>query len=355
MLAARYYGVRDIRIEEVSTPRLVAADDVLISVHYCGICGTDLHEYTDGPIVTCVEPHPVTGATLPQTLGHEFSATVVEVGSSVTEVRVGDRVAVMPAIVCHTCYYCRRGLGHLCLRFAATGLSAETGGMADLAVVKDYQLAILPDEVSNIEGALIEPAAVAAYGVERAGLVGGDVVLVIGAGPIGILTAMYASAAGASTVIIAEPNENRAHLARGLDIGHVMNPASDEFSAMLEETTRGIGVDLSVECSGTSPGLATCLTNTRRRGSIVQTGLHTKTATLDAMALCEKDIALFGSWCYHITDWPRVIRLVASGKYPVSKVVTEVIPLADVVTQGFDVLVNPKGDQLKILMGTEKT
>jgi (R,R)-butanediol dehydrogenase/meso-butanediol dehydrogenase/diacetyl reductase len=91
------------------------------------------------------------------------------------------------------------------------------------------------------------------------------------------------------------------------------------------------------------------LTSVRRRGAIVQTGLHTKPATLDAMALSEKDVSLLGSWCYLITDWPRVIRLIASGKYPVGKAVTARIPLEDVVPRGFDVLVHPRGDQLKVL------
>jgi (R,R)-butanediol dehydrogenase/meso-butanediol dehydrogenase/diacetyl reductase len=350
MRAARFHGKSDIRVEDVPVPALKATDEVLVEVAYCGICGTDLHEYLVGPIVTPTTPHPLTGVTIPQTLGHEFSARVVEVGSDVHDVAVGDRVAIMPAIVCGRCYYCRRGQGHLCVSFACTGLSAETGGLAQFAVLKEYQLATLPDEVSDIEGAVVEPACVAAYGVDRAGVTGGDVVLVTGAGPIGVLSAMYASAVGASTVVIAEPNPNRAALARGMDIGPVLDPTQDAFADRLADLTSGLGVDLSVECSGTTPGLATCVTHTRRRGSIVQTGLHTKPATLDAMALSEKDLTLFGSWCYFITDWPRIIRMVASGRYPVSKAVTTQIPLEDVVTQGFDVLVDPQGDQLKVLV-----
>jgi len=350
MRAARFHGKGDIRVEDVATPKIRDAQDVVVQVHYCGICGTDLHEYLMGPIVTPATPHPLTGATLPQTLGHEFSATVVEIGSGVLDVSVGDRVAIMPAIICGRCYYCRRGMGHLCVTFACTGLSAETGGLAQFAVVKENQLATLPDEVSDLEGALIEPASVAAYGVERAGVNGGDIVLVTGAGPIGILSAMYAAAVGASTVVIAEPNPNRAALARALDIGLVVDPTSDGFSDLIGDLTHGIGVDLSVECSGSSPGLATTVTHTRRRGSIVQTGLHTKPATVDAMALSQKDLTLYGSWCWWTTDWPRIIRMVASGQYPVAKAVTAQIPLEDVVAKGFDVLIDPRGDQLKVLV-----
>jgi (R,R)-butanediol dehydrogenase / meso-butanediol dehydrogenase / diacetyl reductase len=350
MRAARFYGVRDIRVEEVAVPAVREPDDVLLEVRFCGICGTDLHEYLMGPIVTPARPHPLTGATLPQTLGHEFSAVVAEVGSGVRDVTPGDRVAIMPAIVCGRCYYCRRGLGHLCASFACTGLSAETGGLAQFAVVREYQVAVLPPEVSDLEGALIEPASVAAYGVDRVGIAGGDVVLVTGAGPIGVLSAMYASSIGAATVIIAEPNPNRAALAGALDIGPVADPASADFADLISELTGGIGVDVAIECSGSSPGLATCVTSTRRQGAIAQTGLHTKPASLDAMALSAKDLALVGAWCYRITDWPRTIRLVASGKYPVAQAITAQIQLENVVAEGFDVLVDPRGDQLKILV-----
>lgn len=350
MRAARFYGEGDIRVEEVAVPAVREPDDVLVEVRFCGICGTDLHEYLMGPIVTPAQPHPLTGATLPQTLGHEFSAVVAEVGSGVRDVRAGDRVAIMPAIVCGRCYYCRRGLGHLCSSFACTGLSAETGGLAQFAVVKEYQVAVLPPEVSDLEGALIEPASVAAYGVDRVGITGGDIVLVTGAGPIGVLSAMYASAIGAATVIIAEPNPNRAALARAMSIGPVADPTSEDFASLIGELTNGIGVDVAIECSGSSPGLATCITSARRQGAVAQTGLHTRPASLDAMALSAKDLALVGAWCYRITDWPRTIRLVASGKYPVAQAITAQIQLENVVAEGFDVLVDPRGDQLKVLV-----
>jgi (R,R)-butanediol dehydrogenase / meso-butanediol dehydrogenase / diacetyl reductase len=347
--AARFHGKSDIRLEDVDVPTAREDDDVLVEVAYCGICGTDLHEYLVGPIVTPITPHPLTGVTLPQTLGHEFSARVVEIGRGVTDVAIGDRVAIMPAIVCGKCHYCRRGLGHLCVKFACTGLSAETGGLAQYAVLKDYQVAALPEDVSDVAGAVVEPACVAAYGIDRAGVRGGDVVLVTGAGPIGILSAMYASAVGAATVVIAEPNPNRADLVRAMDIGPVLDPTSDQFAPFMSDLTGGLGADVTAECSGSTPGLTTALTSTRKRGSVVQTGLHTKPATIDAMALSENDIRLIGSWCYLITDWPRIIRLIASGKYPVEKIVTAQIPLEDVVPKGFDVLVNPRGNELKVL------
>ena len=353
MRAARFYAAKDIRIEDVPVPSIKAPDDVLVEVAYCGICGTDLHEYLMGPIVTPSTPHPLTGVTLPQTLGHEFSGRVVEIGPDVRDVKVGDRVSVCPIIPCGRCFHCRRGNGQLCIRMACTGLSAETGALANFAVVKEAQCAVLPDTVSDLEGALIEPACVAAYGVDWAGVTGGDIVLVTGAGPIGVLSALYASAIGAATVIIAEPNPNRARLADAMDIGPVVDPTKDGFADLIMDLTDGIGVDLAVECSGTSPGLTTAISSTRARGQVVQTGLHTAPATVDMMEVANREITIRGSWCYYLTDWPRVIRLVAAGKYPVAKAVTSTIDLVDVVTKGFDVLVDPRGDQLKVLVNSK--
>lgn len=350
MRAARYYGKGDIRVEEISNPQIAFDDEVLVEVMYCGVCGTDLHEYAVGPIVTCTHPHPLTGVTLPQTFGHEFSAKVVEIGKSVRDVQVGDRVSIMPAIVCGRCDECRTGRGHLCRLFACTGLSAETGGLGQFAVLKEYQVSKLPDSLSDIAGAVIEPGAVAAYGVDRVGVRGGDAVLVTGAGPIGALSALYANAIGAGLVVISEPNPERAAFARSLDIGPVVNPRDENIDEIMADLTEGRGFDVSVECSGTTPGLAAGINYTRRSGRIAQTGLHTKPAEIDAMKLSEKDLTIVGNWCYLITDWPRIIRLAASGKYPVEKIVTSVIELDEVVPKAFEVLLDPNGNQMKVLV-----
>jgi (R,R)-butanediol dehydrogenase/meso-butanediol dehydrogenase/diacetyl reductase len=188
--ALRFHAARDLRIEDVEEPGGPRAGEVVVRVATCGICGTDLHEYVAGPIVTPVEPHPLTGARNPQILGHEFAGEVVAVGSEVTSVREGDRVAIMPLAYCGRCAYCRRGLQHLCATMGCVGLSHAWGGMAELATVAEYQVVRLPDGVSFAQGALIEPTAVAAYGVERGGVAPGDKVLITGAGPIGALAAL---------------------------------------------------------------------------------------------------------------------------------------------------------------------
>src|SRR5438876_767290 len=244
MRALRFHAARDLRIENVAEPPAPGASEVLIRVVSCGICGTDLHEYVAGPIVTPVEPHPLTGAQNPQILGHEFSGDVVAVGAGVTRVSPGDRVAVMPLAYCGRCAYCTRGLQHLCATMGCVGLSHAWGGMAELATVAEYQVVRLPDGVTYQQGALIEPTAVAAYGVERGGVKPGDRVLVTGAGPIGALAALCARGAGAAAVYISEPNAARRARAEALGVAVVLDPTAVDVPELLHEETDGLGVDV---------------------------------------------------------------------------------------------------------------
>jgi (R,R)-butanediol dehydrogenase/meso-butanediol dehydrogenase/diacetyl reductase len=350
MRAAVYHRKHDIRVEELAEPGAIGPRDVRLRPYLCGICGTDLHEYAAGPIVIPTAPHPLSGASAPQVLGHEFSAEVIEVGPKVTTTKAGDRVSVMPLVYCGQCYYCRRGLNHLCPTMACTGLSWHGGGISEQVVVPDYQIAVLPDEVSEVQGALIEPAAVAAYGVDRTGLAPGDTILIIGAGPIGALAALYANAAGASQVIVSEPNARRRALLEAFGVATVLDPGAGEVPDLVRDLTGGIGVDTAAECSGSQGGLTVALESLRSHGTATQVGLHVRPATIDPMALSNRDLSLIGTWCYPVYHFPRITALVAAGRYPVEKVLTEVIPVDDIVPRGFDRLLDPAGDAQKLLV-----
>ncbi|WP_394771002.1 2,3-butanediol dehydrogenase [Lacisediminihabitans sp.] len=349
MRAAVFHDAHDIRIEEVDAPKEVGPGEVLVRPFWCGICGTDLHEYAAGPIVIPTHAHPLTGASAPQILGHEFSAEVVEVGAGVRNVVVGQRVSVMPIISCGECYFCRRGLGHLCTRMACVGLSFAWGGIAELAVVPATQVYALPDELTDIQGALVEPTAVAAYGVDTAGVRPGDTVLITGAGPIGALASIYASSIGAR-VFVSEVNPVRAALARSLDVGEVLDPSSIDVVGYLRDVTGGIGVDSVVECSGNERALQAAFGAVRAAGTITQTGLHTRPASIDPMQVSLREITYNGTWCYPLTDWPRVIDLIARRGLAVERVVTAEIGVADLVEKGFDMLLNPSGNEVKVLV-----
>ena len=353
MKAAVFHGEHDVRVEEVADPAGPGAGEVLIRPLWCGICGTDLHEYAMGPIVIPAEPHRLNGSQLPQVLGHEFSAEVVGIGPGVTNVRPGQRVSIMPLLFCGTCYFCRRGLNHLCVSMACIGLSYDWGGIAELAVVPASHVSPLPDSVSDLQGALVEPTAVAAYGVDVAQVRPGDTVLVTGAGPIGALASLYAAQLGAR-VVISEVNPIRAKLAESLDVGEVVDPTQVDVVEWIKDRTEGIGADAVIECSGNERALQTAIDAVRSAGRISQTGLHTKAAAIEPMKLSEHDIALVGTWCYPVTDWPRIIGLIARGRLPVEKVVTAQVPMADIVDRGFEVLLSPTGDQVKVLIDAQQ-
>jgi len=351
MRALRFHAGRELQVEDVPEPSVPLPTQVVVAPRWCGICGTDLHEYLAGPIVTTVEPHPLTGAHLPQILGHEFSAEVVAVGREITHVREGDRVAVMPLIYCGRCEYCRRGLQHLCTRMACTGLSADWGGMAQLAILEEYQVFRIPDEVTDEQGALIEPCAVAAYGVGRAGLRPGDSVLIAGAGPIGALAALCAGAAGAGSIYISEPNERRRARAAELGLGEVLDPSATDVPGELRERTEGLGVDVAMECAGFGPAFNTCVHAVRRHGTVVQVGLHVRPCEVEPMLWALNDLTIVGSWCYGVNDWPRVAAQIASGRLPVERIVTGRLPLEQ-AEAGFERLTSESPDEMKVLIGT---
>jgi (R,R)-butanediol dehydrogenase/meso-butanediol dehydrogenase/diacetyl reductase len=357
MRAVRFHAARDIRVEDVPEPGGdLGANEVLVRPRWVGICGTDLHEYVAGPIVTPADPHPLTGAQLPQTLGHEFSADVLAVGSDVSSARPGDRIAIMPLAYCGECYYCRRALNHLCVRMGCVGLSWDWGGLSGAAVIMDYQVgAVLPDEVSYEQGALIEPTAVADYGVARGDVRPGDSVLVTGGGPIGALVVLCAIGAGAGAVYLSEPNTRRAERAAGLGAAEIFDPRETDVAGELKERTGGVGVDVSIECAGNERALDACVNATRKHGTVVQTGLHVGPATVTPMVWAEHDLSIIGTWCFKVFDFPRITAQIASGKLPVEKVVTGRTGLEDAVPRGFDALIDPEGDQIKVLVSADGT
>jgi (R,R)-butanediol dehydrogenase/meso-butanediol dehydrogenase/diacetyl reductase len=255
----------------------------------------------------------------------------------------------MPLLVDDECYYCRRGLNHLCVKMACVGLSYAWGGLAELAVLPERILTVLPDEVSDLQGALVEPTAVAAYGVDAGHVKPGDSVLITGAGPIGALAALYAAALG-TRVFVSELNPARRALIRSLGVAEVLDPSTTDVAATLKDRFDGIGVDAAIECSGNERALQTCLASVRSAGRVAQTGLHTRPASIEPMVLAQRDIALVGTWCYPVTDFPRIVGLIASGRCPVEKVVSAKIAIDDIVEKGFETLLSPTGDQVKVLV-----
>ena len=355
MKALRFHAKRDLRIDDIAPPPEPGPKEVLLRNAYVGICGTDLHEYMAGPIFIPTEPHPLTGAKAPQILGHEFSGHVVAIGSEVTSVKVGDRVSVQPLIAPADDFYTKRGMGQLAVELALVGLSWNWGGMGEMSLVPEANVALLPDNVTDEQGAMIEPAAVVLNAVDKAGIGAGYSVLVTGAGPIGALACLAASAAGATTILVSEPNAARRKLIMELGVvTEAFDPTSPGAArAIAARTEAGQGVDVALECVGHDAAVGLCIEATRKAGTIVQVGLLVKPGQVDISTIVTKDITYKGSWCYPTTMWPRVIGLVASGKMPVEKAMSNKIALSSAVKEGFEVLTTPGASAMKILIRTD--
>ena len=352
MRAARFHAARDIRIERIDAPSpdALAPRDVLVRVNACGICGTDLHEYTDGPIYVPIDPHPVTGISLPVTLGHEFSGVVEAVGTQVTTVEVGTPVAAMPQIFCGECSQCLAGRQQTCQNLAAVGYTGPWGGLAEYAILRDDQVFALPDGMSFEQGALVEPAAVAVHALTSAPLKPGDSIFITGGGPIGQLAALAALAFGAGKVVLSEPNARRRTRAEHIRGIRVFDPSVAALDNLLEEVTGGHGFNVCLEASGKQRAIDACFDAVALGGTIVQTAMGADGITVDAShKLTLRDVTYKGVYCYPVTSWPKVISLIASGKIPAEEIISSILPL-ERLTDAFEALLDPNADELKILI-----
>ncbi|MFC5833967.1 2,3-butanediol dehydrogenase [Nonomuraea insulae] len=338
MRAALWYGAKDVRVEDVPvTPP--GPGEVTIEVAYCGICGSDLHEYADGPHAVPVgEAHPESGVAAPLILGHEFCGTVTEVGAGVTGLVPGDQVAVEPHYRCGSCPRCLAGEYNICRHFGFAGLMGH-GGLAERATVPAYMLHRLPEAVSLEQAAVFEPAAVALHAVRRAGIRPGETVAVLGLGPIGLLVTQLAARYGAGRIVAADRSAARRELALRL--------GAAETGADLADLACGEGADVAFEVVGSQDTLRACLAATRRGGRVMFLGL-TGTVSVDAFALVNNEQTIMTSVGYRDV-YPELIRMVAEEGVDLAAIVTSTIPLEHVVRDGFEALSRGQ-EQVKMLI-----
>ncbi len=325
MRAAVLHGVEDLRVEDVPEPEL-RDGHVLIAVAYNGICGSDLglvHSFG-----VSEHAHPLTGACGPQILGHEFSGVVRAVGAGVTDIAVGDRVAVQPTYRCGTCARCRDGHEHLCEVIAFHGINADGGGLSEYTAVPAESVHVLPDAVSLEQAAVVEPLAVALHAVELSGVAPGQSALVIGAGPIGIATALNLRAGGVDRILLSEMSETRRTIAAGLGFD-VLDPSAEDPVAAVRARTDGAGADVVFECAGVEPAVLTALTTVRPRGAVVLLATYKEQVPLHTYLMMFGEMRLMSSLAYSRKEFRTVIDRMAEGAYPLDGWV-EHVPLADV-------------------------
>ncbi len=350
MKAAVWHARRDVRVEDVPEPPSPPPGQVKVEVAWCGVCGTDLHEYLGGPLyIPADAPHPLTGAQAPVILGHEMSGDVVEVGPDVTRVKVGDRVALCPIIGCLECQWCKSGLMGLCPSIAFLGVSWHGGGFSQYVNVYDYMCYQLPPEVPYEVGALVEPFAATYRAVKQAGVKPRETVAIVGTGPIGLMALQSARIAGAGQVVAFEPAVKRQELARQCGAAAVIDPLKQDPVAAIGELTDGAGADVVVECAGVEATGILAGRIARRKGRVVVMGVFEEPAPLDYTDLVYGEKTIMGSMGgYGLFD--EAIQVMAEGKFDGKPLITGRIDLDDILTSGFDALIKHKEENVKILV-----
>lgn len=239
--AVRYHGNKDIRVDEIPADNILGTGQVRLSPAWCGICGTDVHEYLSGPIFppTKEKPQPLTGDYMPVVLGHEFSGTVTEVHPSVDNIQVGDKVAVEPLLTDDSCYACSIQKRNICEKSAFLGLSANPGGLCESIVIPAFICHKLPSDISLEFGALVEPLSVAWHAVSNSGIKPNHSAIIFGAGPIGLAILLCLRAKGVTKIFASEPSEARHAQASKLGATAVFDPRKADVVSKLKEVCDG--------------------------------------------------------------------------------------------------------------------
>ncbi|MFJ9629980.1 alcohol dehydrogenase catalytic domain-containing protein [Streptomyces sp. NPDC091280] len=347
MEALVWHGAQDLRLEEVPEPPEPAPHEAVVEVSWCGVCGTDLHEYLEGPHMIREGHHPLTGSKPPLALGHELSGTVAALGAPVPGIAIGDRVTADPVWRCGTCFWCRRGEYHICPKSGSVGL-ASPGGFAQRVTVPLAGLTRLPDNVSDELAAVAEPLAVGLHAVTRAGVKPGDNVLVVGGGPIGVAVVLAAQIAGAAGLFVSEPLAGRREMLLGIGVTEAFDPRTTDVRRELFVRTNRIGPDVVIDATGVPALAGRAVSIVRRGGRVVLAGVGHGSVEFDMGQLVFYERSVVGTLGYNF-DIPRVIDLMSTGRLDASALITGRFPLSGGVGV-FEDLAADRARHLKVLL-----
>ncbi|MGC2030732.1 MAG: 2,3-butanediol dehydrogenase [Steroidobacteraceae bacterium] len=344
MRAAVFHGQRDLRLESVPEPA-AGPGDVKLRVLYNGICGSDLLEYYDGPVTTRTTPHPLTGVKNPVILGHEMCGEVVSVGSGVSDLAPGDRVAVEPIETCGRCVWCGAGQYNHCPNAALHGYNRGGGGLAEFTVVRRSMAHRLPRSLTPMQGALIEPLAVAWHTANRCRLQAGQTVAIHGAGPIGIGVFLTLKARGVDAIVV-DPSPLRRAVVSRLGARVTLDPGDCDPVAAIRDLTQGRGAHASVDAAGVPAAFQATLHGTRVDGTAVVVAIHHAPVVIPPFDLLMPEVCLTGV-AMSAHAFPSVIDAMAGGDYPLEGWV-ETIAFENLIEDGIERLHRQQG--LKILV-----
>ncbi|MDI6755085.1 MAG: zinc-binding dehydrogenase [Thermodesulfobacteriota bacterium] len=304
MKKAVYYGIRDVRVEEVEEPK-PRPKEVKIRIKYCGICGSDLHEYLHG--------------LFPQSpFGHEACGEIVEAGPEVKGYQVGNLV-----------------------------IAFANGAYAEYLVCPEERLLKIPPNMSWERAAVVEPLAGAAYAIEQGAVQPGDTVLIAGAGPVGLMLLLGLKAIGVKTVYMTDPLKNRREKAEELGATLVFNPMENKTSAKIKELTSGRGVDVAIEAVGIEATLKDCLASVRHRGKVIVQGIFTDRVPIHMLGFVTRETTMMGM---NSINPSLAMEWIESKGIKPESIITRIIPLEQISTEGFEVLTGNNQEDIKILI-----
>jgi len=344
MKAAVYRGVNDVRLEEVPVPE-IGPGELLVRVHTCGICGTDLKKILTG------------SHSGPRIFGHETSGVVAKVGAGVREYAAGDRITVFHHIPCRECYYCRHKTFAQCKTYKKVGCTAgfepSGGGFSEYVRVMDWIVdkgtVRIPDGISFEQASFVEPVNTCIKGIERLGLEPGETVLVIGQGPIGIILARLAKRAGAR-VITSDLYVGRLTIAKSLGLTENVDASQADAGNAVREMTEGRGVDAVILAVGGSGLIRPAMDAARPGGRIL---LFAQTArgeaTIDPAAVCVDEKTLLGSYSASVELQEESVRFVMNREMDLERLVSHRFPLERSV-EALELAAHPQPDSMKIVI-----
>lgn len=319
MKAAVFYGKHDLRIEEqpIAAP---GAHEVLIKVHACGICGTDVHIY-NGDEGAAKSP-------VGTILGHEFAGEVVEIGKDVRKLKVGDRVCVDPNYLCGECYYCKSGIGHFCEHMVGIGTTVH-GGFAEYCTVPESQAYVFSKETSYVKAAMCEPVACCLHGIDMCDISCGDTVAVIGGGMIGLIMLQLAKLRGAAKLIMIEPVKEKRNMARALGADIAIDPSCTDVMEELFKC-KNHRISTVIECVGKPVTMSQAVQIAGQKATVMLFGLTAPEETLlvKPFELFKKEITLKASFINPYTQ-KRALDLIESGKVDVESMICNISPIEE--------------------------
>ncbi len=327
MQAAVLHGVRDLRVEDVPAPGAPQPGEVQIQINKVGICGSDVHYWEHGRIGDFVVREPMI-------LGHECAGTIVEIGAGVTDLNVGDRVAIEPGVprlstpASH--FYMKRGEYNLCPDIFFFATPPDHGSFCDRVNHRADFCFRLPDGVSLEAGAMIEPLSTGIYAARVAPITTGDCVVIAGAGPIGLMNVLTARAAGATEIIVSDMVESRLEMALQIGATQTIRGDADELKNAAREATNGRGADVAIECAGHPSALKACIGACRAGATTVLIGMPAgNTAEININDLIVREIKLRPIFRYNNT-FPTGVNLLASGRVDVTPLISKRFELSQV-------------------------